>query len=433
MRRYKDFMRKLHEVSRKERVHVILAVTFGNILEWYEVYSYVFLAPVLGKLFFDLHSKSANLFMAFLIFGIGFLTRPIGGLLFGRWGDLHGRKSAFIGSIVIMTVPTFAMGCLMPIEKWGIAAPILLIVLRLLQSLPESGESPGTACFLYENATPKNKAFMTSWMAFGNQLGALIGMFEVLVVDKFIPEEFLIVWGWRIAFWFGGVIGLFGFFLRKTLHETPIFHELKVHHEVDTESFRQVIYNHRGKIWLGTAFGIVNAATFYFLAAYLPNYLTSAIGLGIWGTAFFSISLIVLITVLLPVFGMWGDRVGPKPFLIGSSVLILALLLPMSLAIDARSMVYVEVLTYIYAIPVAAITALYPVVLLDLFEAPVRFTGAGLAFNLADGFIGGFTPAIAIFLVSYLNNQAAFSWFILACTLISLFAYCKIPKRTFVR
>lgn len=148
---------------RKRQWHIILAVTFGNVLEWYGVYSYVYLTPVLAKLFFKLSSPESNLFMAFIIFGIGFLTRPIGGILFGRWGDLLGRKSAFVWSILIMTIPTFLMGWVPTHAEWGIWAPFCLILLRLIQSLPESGESPGTFCFLYENADPKNKAFMTSW------------------------------------------------------------------------------------------------------------------------------------------------------------------------------------------------------------------------------------------------------------------------------
>ena len=273
---------KLSLRVRKNQWHVISSITFGNILEWYQAYSYVYFAPVLAKIFFNFHSTESNFFMAFVVFGIGFLTRPLGGFLFGRWGDLIGRKSAFVGSIVIMTVPTFLIGCIPTYSEWGIWAPICLVFLRFMQSIPESGESPGTFCFLYENASAGNKKFMTSWGAFGNQIGAILGVFEALVLDQLMPKQFLLSWGWRISFWSGALIGLLGFVLRKTLDETRIFKKLEELHEIDKETSWQLIKNNKNKIILGTAYGVVNASTFYLVATYLPSYLIAALGLNIY-------------------------------------------------------------------------------------------------------------------------------------------------------
>lgn len=420
----------------KNQLHTISAVTFGNTLEWYQAYSYVYLAPVLSKLFFNSISPETNLFFIFIVFGIGFLSRPIGGFLFGRWGDLLGRKSAFVWSILIMTVPTFLMGCLPTHTEWGKWAPFCLILLRLIQSLPESGESPGSFCFLYENANSKNKVFMTSWGAFGNQIGAIIGVFEALVLDQFMSEEFLLSMGWRISFWSGSAIGLMGFILRKTLDETPVFKEIKSNHEIDTETFLEVIEKNKKKILIGTSYGIVNAATFYLIAAYLPSYFNERLGLSVHGNALISLSILILTTILLPVFGAIGNKVCPhkknylrvKPLMIASAVSIILLLMPLYYFIYTDQILMTFVITYLYTIPITCITALIPFVLLRLFPAPIRFTGVGLAFNLADGFIGGFTPAIAILLTRYANNQAAFCWFILACAVISLISYFKIKE-----
>lgn len=411
---------------KKRQIHVILAVTFGNILEWYQAYSYVYLTPVLARLFFHFDTQESNLFMAFMVFGIGFMTRPIGGFLFGRWGDLIGRKSAFIWSILIMTFITFLVGCLPTYSQWGIWAPICLIILRILQSLPESGESPGSYVFLYENADLDNRKYMTSWGAFGNQIGAIIGVFEVFVLDQFMSEEFLLSWGWRISFWSGAAIGLFGFVLRRTLDETPVFKDLQSHHKFDTETFVEVIYNHKKKIMLGTAFGVVNAATFYLIATYLPSYFNEAIGLNKRVNGLISIFLLVLTTVLLPVFGSLAHKFQVRRLMIGSALSIIILLFPLYYFIRESNMVMTFIVSCLYVIPVSCITALIPFVLLRLYPAPVRFTGAGLAFNLADGIIGGFTPAIAILLTHYMNNKASFCWFILVCAIISLFSYLKI-------
>lgn len=243
-----------------------------------------------------------------------------------------------------------------------------------------------------------------------------------------MSEEFLFSWGWRISFWAGSAIGLFGFILRKTLDETPIFKELKARHEIDTETFTQVINNHKKKIMLGTAYGVVNASTFYLVATYLPSYFNIALGLNVRDNALVSLSILILTTILLPVFGVLGDKFRIKLMMIGSGFSIIALLIPLYYSIHAHNIILSLVLAYLYVIPITCITAFIPFILLRLFPAPVRFTGVGLAFNLADGFVGGFTPAIAILLTRYTDSQAGFCWFILLCTIISLISYFKIKE-----
>jgi MFS transporter, MHS family, proline/betaine transporter len=188
---------------KKAQAQVILTVTFGNILEWFEIYSYAYLAPILARVFFNFESSLVNLISSFVIFGSSFLTRPFGGILFGRLGDIIGRKKAYLLSITIMTIPTFLMGCLPSYAKWGIFAPLSLVVLRLLQSIPAAGEVPGTICFLYENSDLGNNKFITSWTGVGNQIGAILGVIETFIMDQFMSDEFLMTWGWRISFWSG--------------------------------------------------------------------------------------------------------------------------------------------------------------------------------------------------------------------------------------
>ncbi len=421
------------KLSRRE-FHVVSAVTFGNILEWYQAYSYVYLTPALSKKFFNSSDPETNLFFTFMIFGIGFLTRPMGGIIFGRWGDLLGRKSAFISSILVMTVPTFLMGCLPTYSEWGGWATFSLILLRLIQSLPESGEAPGSFCYLYENASPSKKVFMTSWGAFGNQIGAIIGVIESLFLDKFMSDDFFLSWGWRISFWIGSAIGLTGFFLRNTLDETPTFKELKSYHKIDKENILELVSSNKQKILLGTAYGIINAVTFYLIAAYLPSYFNQQLGLGVYGNGIISLSILILTTVLLPVFGAFGNKLCPhsrtylrvKPMMIWSAVSIILLCFPLYYFIDKKQVMMTFIITYLCIIPITCISSLIPFILLKLFPAPVRFTGVGLTFNLADGLAGGFTPAIAILLARYQDNQGAFCWFILVCGIVSLISYFKI-------
>jgi len=410
----------------KKQIRVISAVTFGNILEWFEIYSYAYLVPFLSKLFFNFNSSIANWMSAFIVFGAGFIARPIGAIIFGRIGDLIGRKQAFISSILVMTIPTFLMGFLPTYATIGIAAPILLFLLRFLQSIPAAGEAPGTACFLYENATPGHKRFITSWGGVGNQLGAILGLAVTFFMDNYLDEQFLLSWGWRISFWFGGLIGLLGIYLRKKLHETPVFLELEKKHKLDKETINEVITRHKKKIILGTGFGVVNAATFYLIATYISTYFDHMIGLSENGNFLISLTILILTTIFLPFFGIMGDKYNNKRILIICVILIIILLYPLYVSINSQNFVLLAFIGLLYLIPITCITALYPYIIANLYPTPLRFTGIGLSFNLADGIIGGFTPALSLLLLGITANKAGFIWYILICAIISLISYIKM-------
>ena len=196
--------------SKKTQAAIIFAVTIGNILEWYEIYLYIFWAPVIGQLFFSADSELANVTKALAIFAIGFLARPIGGVLFGRLGDRVGRKKALVLSITVMTLPTFLMGLLPTYAQIGFYAPLLLVILRLMQSFPAGGELPGAFCFLYESSNYKNRRYMTSWGAVGNQIGIIISMYECYLLEIYLTPEELLNWGWRISLYSWRIDWAFG-------------------------------------------------------------------------------------------------------------------------------------------------------------------------------------------------------------------------------
>ena len=416
---------------KKEQLHVISAVTFGNILEWFEIYSYAYLSPILAKIFFGNGSSKSNLINIFVIFGSAFLIRPFGGIIFGRFGDLVGRKQAFFWSIIIMTIPTFIMGCLPTYSQIGMYAPWLLGFLRLIQAIPAAGEVPGTMCYLYEYADPENRRFMTSWSGVGNQIGAIVAVIETYLLDSYTSSEFMLSWGWRISFWSSGVIGLFGIYLRKTLHETPIFERAKKHHRLDKETVYQVIRNHRKSIILGTAFGAVSGSTFYLVATYLPAYLDSELGLNFISNIVLTLSILFLSTIILPFIGRLGDKWDNKKLLIGSIILIIVLLFPLSYSIENNYGIATLLTAILFIFPISCITALIGYVLAQLFPLPIRFTGVGISFNLADGIVGGFTPAIALCLTQLTGLQSAFCGYIFLSAIISLIATILIRKSLF--
>jgi MHS family proline/betaine transporter-like MFS transporter len=320
------------------------------------------------------------------------------------------------------------MGILPTYETWGIAAPLFLCLLRLIQSTSTGGETPGAICFLYENASKDNKRFITSWNNVGNQIGALVGLGESFLMDSLMPPEFLSSWGWRISFLSGGVIGLIGIYLRHTLHETPVFVKLKQSHHIDRETVKQLILKYRYKLGIGISFGMIDAASFYLIATYLPTFINDSLGLSKNQNMFISFLILLITTVMLPFFGRLGDKYSNRRLCIGSAVFIILLLYPLSWAMDHKNMVFLSIVGGLYLIPISCISALMGYLLADLFPAKVRFTGTGITVNLADGIIGGFTPAIAILLLELTGVQSGLCWYILVCATISLLSYSKVLK-----
>jgi len=412
----------------KEQSHVVRAVTFGNILEWFDVYSFGYLAPIISKNFFPNHSSTESLLLSFLVFGLGFVTRPIGGIIFGRIGDHVGRKKAFILSIVTLTIPTFLMGILPVYESWGIYAPITLCLLRVAQSIPTGGEIPGTICFLFENAHKKNKRFMTSWNAVGNQIGAIVAIVETFVMENIMSSEQIYSWGWRITFITGGFIGLFGIYLRKTLHETPVFKKLERTHKIDHETVLQLLSKFKKQILVGTGFGVVDASTFYLIATYIPVIIGGFLGFSANQVLFASLMILIITTILLPLFGYLGDRLNNKLICSVSAVSIILLLYPLAEALNNKDVLSLMVIGFLFLIPISSITSLIAYQVGNLFPPQVRFTGTGISINLADGIIGGFTPAIALLLLQLTGNQASFCWYILGCAILSLITYLAAIK-----
>ena len=412
----------------REQRHIVKVVTMGGILEWFDIYSFAYLAPILGKLFFKFNHFSNDLLGALTLFGVGFISRPFGAIIFGRIGDLVGRRRAYTSSIAIMTIPTFLMGFLPTYSSWGIWAPIAFYFLRFLQSMPASGEIPGSICFLYENANKSNIKYLTSWTFVGNQIGAVLGLTVTVMTDWLIPD-YMMTWGWRISFWLGGLLGLLAVYFRHTLMETPIFKNLVSHHHIDTETIRELINNHRGLIIWGVGFGALLAAAFYIFATYIPVYFGSITNVDSFNLSWIIIALITFMTIFIPIFGKLAQKFNSKNMLIYSSIFIALLLIPLYLFLNSKNIIGLTILGILFVIPISCISAIYPYWVAHIFHPKIRYTGVGLAFNLAGSFMGGLSPAIALLMMEDLKNPGAFCWYVLVWAIVSIISYLMIRDK----
>jgi len=419
----------LIDFSRKEKSTVILAVTIGNLLEWYEIYLYIYWAPILSRIFFDSGSTFENLTHTYLIFALGFLSRPLGGIFFGRLGDRIGRKKSLILSIAMMTIPTFITGLLPTYAQIGLAAPIILGGMRILQSFPAGGELPGAFCYLYESAPLKNRRHMCSWAAMGYQIGVLISALECFALERFLSHEDLIHWGWRFSFLIGGLLGLLGLFLRSRLHETPVYREMVSHEKIVKEPLLGVLNKYKHGVFIGFLYCALNSSTFYLISANFPDYFGNILDDNYSYSLIATAVILLISTVPLPFFGHLADRYNNQKMLIGSVIGMLALIYPICLSIQHASLLSMGICLFIFILFFTCTSALVPYIIADLFPAHVRFTCVGLSFNLVDAIIGGFTPFMVMQLLHSTGSRCSFSYVLIFCAMLSLSSYIFMKNR----
>lgn len=417
------------DFTRKNQRNVIFAVTFGNLLEWYEIYLYVYWSPIIAKLFFNPETENTNLTFTFLIFALGLLARPLGGLFFGRLGDCIGRKKAFILSLMMMTFPTIFSGLLPTYAQVGALAPILLTCIRFLQAFPSGGELPGAFCYLYECSPLNKRKYFCSWACFGVLSGLLLSVIECFVLESLLSHQDLITWGWRLSFLLGGALGFFGVYIRSKLHETPLYEDMAKHSSIVKEPILRILYEQRKNLLKGTLFWVFNSSAIFFITVNVPSYLKNMLGSSYQKSLIVMCSLLILIIALLPFFGLLANKLNNKKIIIFSAVGSISLLMPLNYFIDYANLVGLCITITLFSILLSCNNALLSYITPELFPTRVRYTCVAVSFNISDTFVGGFTPFCVLYLTQRLQYEGAFTWVLLFFALTSLVSYILMKER----
>ena len=408
--------------------NVILATTSGSVLEWYEIFIYIYWAPVLSSYFFNSDEKFTGELNALLIFAVGFLSRPLGGFIFGHIGDHFGRKVAFIISILSMSIPTIVIGLLPAYKDIGILSPLLLGLMRVIQGVPAGGELPGAICYLSECASEPNKKFMASFAFFGVGIGVMISIGEYLLFPYLLPASISSDMSWKFSFIFGGCLGVLGLYLRYKLHETPSFTKLKLEGKLLR---KPVLYSlHKYKRHLVTAFFVSTSATvgFFIICVFPSLFLQSEPE-----TEKLQMKVVLLLTLFstatLPLYGRLGDRYPIRMLFYWSGSLIL-LFLPFFYVLLSQESIALLIFGELIFVGLLNMQfALLPSLLVDLFPTHIRYSGVGLSFNFCDSLIGGVTPLLAFYLTAATGNVASIVLVIAIAMAFSLGALWFMGKK----
>jgi MHS family alpha-ketoglutarate permease-like MFS transporter len=415
----------MHSPSEKisyQRLKAIIGGTIGNLVEWYDWYAYSAFALYFSASFFPAGDTTAQLLNTAGVFALGFLMRPIGGWFFGRIADRLGRKKSMTWSVLLMSFGSLMIALTPTYETIGIAAPVILLLARMLQGLSVGGEYGVSATYLSEMATANRRGFYSSFQyvtLIGGQLTAL-GI-QLILQKLLLTEEQLHDWGWRIPFVIGAILSVIALYLRSSLHETPSF-ELQKKKNLQKGTIRELLKHPRAVL---TVVGLTLGGTlaFYTYTTYMQKFLVNTVHLTKQQSTTLSFISLLLFALLQPALGALSDKIGRKPLLTGFGVLGVLCTVPLLTALSHTSSITTAFFLVMAALViVSGYTSINAVVKAELFPAEVRALGVGLPYGLTVAIFGGTAEYIAFWLKDK-GHESLFYWYITGCIAISLGVY----------
>ncbi|MDO3400414.1 MFS transporter [Mycolicibacterium neoaurum] len=410
------------------RRKAIIAACIGNFLEWYEFVLYGYFAGIFSVLFFVDDDPAVAVMLTFLVFGISFVVRPLGGILFGYIGDRYGRKVTLSAIILTISLATALMAVVPPYASIGIAAPVLILLLRCLQGLSAGGEWMGAAAYVVESAPAHRRAFYGSWQTITITLGMFTAALTSLILSAMLDGEQLRSWGWRIPFLAALPMGLIGLYMRLRLEESAEFEAMSQSARREKSPLRRAVTENWRSILL--VCGLVCSPTMctYVLLVFGPTFLSGEIGMDATAASGACLIAMLALAVLVVLFARLCDRVGRKPFVLWGAVLV-AVTAPIGfLLIHQRSFVAVIAGMVLILIGDAMMLAPQPALFSELFPTSRRYSGLALGYNLGVVLFGGAGPLIATALIAATDTTYAPAIYLTGGALVSLVAAVLVPE-----
>ncbi|MDB5979080.1 MAG: proP 2, partial [Pseudomonas sp.] len=384
----------------------IFRVVSGNFLEMFDFMVYGFYATAIAKAYFPSDSAFASLMLSLATFGAGFLMRPLGAIFLGAYIDRHGRRQGLIITLAMMAMGTVLIAVVPGYATLGVAAPLLVLLGRLLQGFSAGVELGGVSVYLAEISTPGRKGFFVSWQSASQQAAVVFAALLGVGLNHWLSPEQMGDWGWRVPFLIGCMIVPAIFIIRRSLEETPEFQARK--HRPSLGEIMRSIGQNFGLVLGGMALVVMTTVSFYLITAYTPTFGKTELHLSDLDSLLVAVAVGVSNFFWLPVMGSLSDRIGRKPLLLAATILALVTAYPALSWLVANPsfehLLMVELwLSFLYGSYNGAMV----VALTEIMPAEVRTTGFSLAYSLATATFGGFTPLACTYLIHALDNKAA--------------------------
>lgn len=411
---------------------VLIASGLGTLLEYFDYASYSYLATTIAVAFFPAEDRTVALLSTFAVFALSFLVRPFGAFVWGSLGDRIGRKTILATTILIMSGSTFLIGFIPGYAVIGVAAPLLLLLLRMSQSFSASGEYAGAGTFIAEYAPARRRGLLTSVVPMAAAAGFLIASLMATVFYATMSPEFMQSWGWRIPFFVAGPLGILGLWLRTRVEDTPQFRRVQ---ELEAEERRAAVEHHatqsRARRWREVRRSLpamirmllvmsLNAGAYYLLLSYIPTFLIEQAHMSEASSTLVVTIALVVYLALIPLAAIFSDRIGRKRTLIFSSVAFIVLAYPIMTLFSFGGVVLATCVLIFSLIFFAMNDAVFPSFFTEMFGTRSRYLGFALPFNVGAMLFGGVAPFIGTWLIAVTGNPSSPAFFLILVGVLSL-------------
>lgn len=396
------------------------AVGIGNFMEWFDFAVYGYFAAVVGALFFASDDPMIGLLSSLSVFAVGFVMRPLGGLIFGPIGDRKGRKFALVLSVLLMGVATTLIGCLPTFHDIGVTATVLLVALRMVQGLSAGGEGASAITFLIESAPKNRRGLVGSVIPASAALSFVAGSFAALLVNSLLGETEMLAWGWRIPFLIAAPLSIIGLYVRLRIEESPVFEALVEKDELATSPLKLPLVNGWRSPLVAFAVSAVGGTGIYFLATYMNTQLSTVAGFP--KTTALTLMTVALISymALCPLAGWLADRFGRRPINLLGTIGHLVLTIPVFLLVGSGSQAAALLGLVLMAISQSMVVVTNFVIIVELFPAASRSSSVSLAYNLALAFVAGPGPFVAAWLFTSTGNPLSPAFYLIGVAAVCL-------------
>lgn len=425
----------INVVDQAEMKKALRATLLGNFMEWFDIGVFAYVMTYIAKEFFPLPAPWDGL-ATFATLAVTFLVRPLGGIILGPIGDKVGRRKVLAFTIIMMSLGTFLIGCIPSFDAWGLAAPIVLVLLKFVQGFSTGGEYAGAATFIAEYSSDRRRGFWGSFLDLGSYIGFAAAAALATAIEVWGGEEFMTQWGWRICFWVALPLGLIGLYMRSHISESHAFEaqldsqseDSKASEKTIWQELGEVIKGHRSHLLIGGAMVMCAQVVGYALTTYMPSYLSKELGYDTLHGNALLVPVLVIVSLGLPLFGLLSDKIGRRPvMLIGCGVGILGAVpafLLMMMGHSWSTFLGLLIIGIIMMFQVSIQASALP----SLFPTHVRYTAMGIMFNVAVGLFGGTAGFVIDALVALFRTPMMGAYYIMFACLVGAVGVWKMQE-----
>jgi MHS family alpha-ketoglutarate permease-like MFS transporter len=412
--------------ERRQRIFAIVGASSGNLVEWFDFYVYAFCAIYFAPAFFPSDDPTVQLLNTAGVFAAGFLMRPIGGWLFGRIADKHGRKSSMMISVLMMCAGSLAIACLPTYASIGVAAPALLLVARLFQGLSVGGEYGTTATYMSEVALKGRRGFYGSFQYVTLIGGQLLAVLVVVILQQLLTTEELRAWGWRIPFVVGALAAVISLLLRRSLEETS---SAETRASKKAGSLAELFKHHKAAFITVVGYTAAGSLIFYTFSTYMQKFLVNTVGMHAKTASGVMTVALLCFMLMQPLFGMLSDRIGRRASMLWFCALGAVCTLPILMALKSVDSPVMASLLIVLALAIASFyTSISGLVKAEMFPTEVRALGVGLSYAVANAVFGGSAEYVALSLKA-IGHEEAFYWYVSGMLVIGFLFSLRLPKQ----